>query len=284
MDRPVASASSVPGSACGSWCHAGSSILIGLGLAARRLATSPAPATPVPTTRATRRLVTTGIHGWTRNPSHRIVSRLRRHRRRRAQPWILSSCCPLPSRSATACRGARGSVSGTALRRAYRDYKARCLGRRLRCEIWACVVLGALMVVLASLARGCPTPDEANNAVPDASSVREVGMGRGHCSHLGRRGVASPADCGDRGARHHLRDTARRSAGQRRSDNRRSSRLRADAYHGAAIHATRRSAVISGKMERCLNRRCVGDHPHAQSPLQRPGGRWSFSPDSPACR
>lgn len=41
-------------------------------------------------------------------------------------------------------------------------------------------------------------------------------MGPGHCSHLGRSGAADPADCRDRRARHHLRDAARRIAGQPR--------------------------------------------------------------------
>lgn len=47
---------------------AGSLILIGLTLAAAGIRNFSRAATPVPTNRPTRALVTTGIHGWSRNP------------------------------------------------------------------------------------------------------------------------------------------------------------------------------------------------------------------------
>ena len=47
---------------------AGSLILIGLALAAAGIRNFSSAATPVATTEPTRALVTTGIHGWTRNP------------------------------------------------------------------------------------------------------------------------------------------------------------------------------------------------------------------------
>jgi protein-S-isoprenylcysteine O-methyltransferase Ste14 len=47
---------------------AGSLILIGLALAAAGIRNFSSAATPVPTTEPTRALVTTGIHGWSRNP------------------------------------------------------------------------------------------------------------------------------------------------------------------------------------------------------------------------
>ena len=47
---------------------AGSLILIGLALAAAGIRNFSRAATPVQGTRPTRALVTTGIHGWTRNP------------------------------------------------------------------------------------------------------------------------------------------------------------------------------------------------------------------------
>ncbi|HYG85058.1 MAG TPA: isoprenylcysteine carboxylmethyltransferase family protein [Azospirillum sp.] len=50
------------------WIIAGSLILIGLTLAAAGIRNFSRAGTPVPTNQPTRALVTTGIHGWTRNP------------------------------------------------------------------------------------------------------------------------------------------------------------------------------------------------------------------------
>ena len=50
------------------WMTAGSVILVGLALAAAGIRNFSRAATPVPTNEPTRVLVTTGIHGWTRNP------------------------------------------------------------------------------------------------------------------------------------------------------------------------------------------------------------------------
>jgi len=55
----------------GDWVHravAGSLILFGVALAAAGIRNLSGAATPVPTTEPTRALVTTGIHGWSRNP------------------------------------------------------------------------------------------------------------------------------------------------------------------------------------------------------------------------
>lgn len=50
------------------WIIGGSLILIGLALFAAGIRNFSRAATPVPTNEPTRVLVTTGIHGWTRNP------------------------------------------------------------------------------------------------------------------------------------------------------------------------------------------------------------------------
>src|SRR5262249_31785316 len=50
------------------WVVAGSLILIGITLAAAGVRDFSRAATPVPTNKPTRALVTTGIHGWSRNP------------------------------------------------------------------------------------------------------------------------------------------------------------------------------------------------------------------------
>ena len=58
----------VPGGSTVQWVLAGALILIGLGLAAAGIRDFSRAGTPVPTNAPTRALVTTGIHGWTRNP------------------------------------------------------------------------------------------------------------------------------------------------------------------------------------------------------------------------
>jgi protein-S-isoprenylcysteine O-methyltransferase Ste14 len=50
------------------WAVGGCLILIGVALAAAGIRNFSRAATPVPTNEPTRVLVTTGIHGWTRNP------------------------------------------------------------------------------------------------------------------------------------------------------------------------------------------------------------------------
>ncbi|TIM10241.1 isoprenylcysteine carboxylmethyltransferase family protein [Mesorhizobium sp.] len=57
-----------PGRGLVSWIIGGSLILIGLALFAAGIRNFSRATTPVPTNEPTRVLVTTGIHGWTRNP------------------------------------------------------------------------------------------------------------------------------------------------------------------------------------------------------------------------
>ncbi len=58
----------VPGIELVPWMIAGSLTLIGLALAAAGIRNFLRAGTPVPTNEPTRALVTTGIHGWARNP------------------------------------------------------------------------------------------------------------------------------------------------------------------------------------------------------------------------
>jgi protein-S-isoprenylcysteine O-methyltransferase Ste14 len=58
----------VPGIDLVHWIIAGSLSLVGLALAAAGIRNFSRAGTPVPTNEPTRALVTTGIHGWTRNP------------------------------------------------------------------------------------------------------------------------------------------------------------------------------------------------------------------------
>jgi protein-S-isoprenylcysteine O-methyltransferase Ste14 len=67
-DRLLALPFTVPGGDPVHWTVAGSCILIGVALAAAGIRDFSRAATPVPTNEPTRALVTTGIHGWSRNP------------------------------------------------------------------------------------------------------------------------------------------------------------------------------------------------------------------------
>jgi protein-S-isoprenylcysteine O-methyltransferase Ste14 len=108
------------------WMIAGSLILVGLALAAAGIRNFSQAATPVPTNEPTRALVTTGIHGWTRNPIYLgmflvyggvgIAAR---------SPWILILTLPL---AITIRYGVVAREEAYLERRfgdAYRAYKAR---------------------------------------------------------------------------------------------------------------------------------------------------------------
>jgi len=108
------------------WTVAGSLILIGLALAAAGIRNFSRAATPVPTNRPTRALVTAGIHGCSRNPIYvglflvyggiGIAAR---------SPWALILTLPL----AITVRYGIVAREETYLERrfgdAYRDYKVR---------------------------------------------------------------------------------------------------------------------------------------------------------------
>jgi protein-S-isoprenylcysteine O-methyltransferase Ste14 len=116
----------VPGTDLVHWMTAGSLSLVGLALAAAGLCNFSRAATPVPTNEPTRVLVTTGIHGWTRNPIYLgmflvygaigIAAR---------SPWTLILTLPL---AITLRHGVVAREEAYLERRfgdAYRDYKAR---------------------------------------------------------------------------------------------------------------------------------------------------------------
>ena len=105
---------------------AGSMILIGIGVFAAGIRSFSSAATPVQGTKPTRALVTTGIHGWSRNPIYLgmflvyggigMVVR---------SPWILILALPL---AITMRYGVVAREEAYLERRfggAYRDYKAR---------------------------------------------------------------------------------------------------------------------------------------------------------------
>jgi protein-S-isoprenylcysteine O-methyltransferase Ste14 len=67
-DRLLPLSFAVPGGGAVHWVLAGVLILVGLGLAATGIRDFSRAGTPVPTYEPTRALVTSGIHGWSRNP------------------------------------------------------------------------------------------------------------------------------------------------------------------------------------------------------------------------
>ncbi len=108
------------------WIIAGSLILSGLALAAAGIRNFSRAGTPIPTNEPTRALVTTGIHGWTRNPIYLgmflvyggigVAAR---------SPWILIFTLPL---AITIRYGVVAREEAYLERRfgdAYRDYKTR---------------------------------------------------------------------------------------------------------------------------------------------------------------
>jgi protein-S-isoprenylcysteine O-methyltransferase Ste14 len=108
------------------WIIAGPLILVGLALAAAGIRNFSHAATPVPTYKPVRALVTTGIHGWTRNPIYLgmflvyggigIAAR---------SPWTLLLALPL---AITIRYGVVAREEAYLERRfggAYRDYKVR---------------------------------------------------------------------------------------------------------------------------------------------------------------
>ena len=108
------------------WLIGGSLILIGLALAAAGIRNFSWAGTPVQGTKPTRALVTTGIHGWTRNPIYLGMFLLYGGIGVAARsPWILMLTLPL----AITIRYGVVAREETYLERrfgdAYRDYKAR---------------------------------------------------------------------------------------------------------------------------------------------------------------
>ena len=201
----------------------------------------------MPTNRAHPALVTTGIHGWSRNPIYLgmflvyggigIAAR---------SPWILILVLPLASRHPLRRRGARGGVSGTALwRRLPRLQSPRAplgvaVGReRGPCEFGDPSEIipdrDRLSVARTRLLREDPDTPGGQQSRADAPRVRRLGLGLGYCPHLGRYGAACPADCCDCRARHRLWDAGRRVAGQPRPGDRWPPRLRADAAHPRGV-------------------------------------------------
>jgi protein-S-isoprenylcysteine O-methyltransferase Ste14 len=108
------------------WIAAGALLVIGLAVAAAGIRNFSRAATPVPTNKPTRALVTTGIHGRTRNPIYLgmfliyagIALGLR-------SPWALILAAPLALTMRHGVVAREEAYLGRQFGDAYRDYQAR---------------------------------------------------------------------------------------------------------------------------------------------------------------
>jgi protein-S-isoprenylcysteine O-methyltransferase Ste14 len=125
LDRLLRLPFPVPGTDLAHWIIGGSLILIGLALTAAGIRNFSRAGTPVRSIKPTRALVTTGIHGWTRNPIYLGMFLLYGGIGVAAQgPWILILTLPL---AITIRYGVVAREEVYLERRfgeAYRDYKA----------------------------------------------------------------------------------------------------------------------------------------------------------------
>jgi protein-S-isoprenylcysteine O-methyltransferase Ste14 len=126
LDRLLRLPFPVPGTDLVHWIIGGSLILIGLALATAGIRNFSRAGTPVPSIKPTRALVTTGIHGWTRNPIYLGMFLLYGGIGVAAQsPWTLILTLPL---AITIRYGVVAREEAYLERRfgtAYREYKAR---------------------------------------------------------------------------------------------------------------------------------------------------------------
>src|SRR5579863_1104481 len=126
LDRLLSLPFAVPEAGLVRWIIAGSLILIGLVLAAAGIRNFSRAETPVPTYQPVRALVTTGVHGWTRNPIYLGMFLIYGGIGLAApSPWTLILTLPL---AITIRYGVVAREEAYLERRfsdAYRDYKAR---------------------------------------------------------------------------------------------------------------------------------------------------------------
>jgi protein-S-isoprenylcysteine O-methyltransferase Ste14 len=125
-DRLLPLPFAVPQADLAHWIIGGSLILIGLALATAGIRNFSRAGTPVPSIKPARALVTTGIHGWTRNPIYLGMFLVYGGIGIAAQsPWILILTLPL---AITIRYGVVAREEAYLERRfgdAYGDYKAR---------------------------------------------------------------------------------------------------------------------------------------------------------------
>ena len=126
LDRVLPLRLALPEAALVRWTAGGALILIGASIMAAGIRNFSRAATPVPSNQPVRALVTTGIHGWSRNPIYvgmfLVYGGIGLAAR---SPWVLVLALPL---AVTLRYGVVAREESYLERRfgdAYRDYKAR---------------------------------------------------------------------------------------------------------------------------------------------------------------
>ena len=126
LDRLLPVPFPVPGIDLIRWLMASSLILIGLALFAAAVRNFLRAGTPLPTNQPTRALVTTGIHGWTRNPVYLGMFLVYGGVGIAAQsPWILILTLPLAIAIRYGVVAREEAYLEQRFGDAYREYKAR---------------------------------------------------------------------------------------------------------------------------------------------------------------
>lgn len=116
----------LPGTAPMQWTVGGGLILIGVAIAAAGVRNFSRAGTPVPANRAVRALVTTGIHGWSRNPIYIGMFLLYTGIGIAARsPWVLILALPLVIILRYGVVAREEVYLERRFADAYRDYKAR---------------------------------------------------------------------------------------------------------------------------------------------------------------
>ena len=126
LDRVLPLPLALPEAALLSWTAGGVLILVGVAIVAAGIRNFSRAGTPVPSNQPVRALVTTGIHGWSRNPIYVGMFFLYAGIGLAARsPWVLVLTLPL---AITLRYGVIAREEAYLKRRfgdAYRDYKAR---------------------------------------------------------------------------------------------------------------------------------------------------------------
>jgi len=126
LDRLLRLPFPIPGIDLVDWIIGGSLILIGLALAAAGIRNFSWAGTPVQGTKPTRALVTTGIHGWTRNPIYLGMFLLYGGIGIAARsPWIVILTLPLAITIRYGVVAREEAYLEGRFSDAYRNYKAR---------------------------------------------------------------------------------------------------------------------------------------------------------------
>jgi protein-S-isoprenylcysteine O-methyltransferase Ste14 len=117
---------SLPGTGLMQWTAGGALILIGLGIMAAGVRNFSRASTPVPSNQPVRALVTTGIHGWSRNPIYVGMFLLYAGIGIAARsPWVLVLVLPLVVILRYGVVAREETYLEQRFGDAYRDYKAR---------------------------------------------------------------------------------------------------------------------------------------------------------------